>query len=233
MPIAADGQRLDVGAIVSLYTIERTDGTVFRFVPGADEGAVVRYQGNDFFPMPIVMSGLTADGAGPAPRPTMKISGVDAITISTLLGFENLRGARVTRLRTLERWLDDKPTADPLRHWPVDVFRVESLSGRTKTEMAWVLASPLDYDRKKLPGRQVLRDICSWHYRVWNADTESWNYTHATCPYTGNAFFNADDVVVNNAAQDVCSRRLSGCRLRFGNAPIPFGGFAGVGRLAV
>ena len=231
MPIREDGQRLDVGTIVSMFTVEHTDGTVFRFVPGSKDGLVVRYQGHEYLPLPIELTGLTADGAGPAARPSMKISGVNSVHTSTLLGFDNLRGAKVTRLRTLERWLDDSPTADPLRHWPVDIFRVESLASRTKTEIAWVLASPLDFDRKRLPGRQVLRDICSWQYRRWTG--EAWDYTNATCPYTGDQYFDNSDGVAGAPAQDVCSRRLSGCRARYGNAPIPFGGFAGVGRVAV
>ena len=84
----------------------------------------------------------------------------------------------------------------------------------------------------RLPGRTVLRDLCAWRYRTW--DGSAWDYSAAECPYTGTAYFDGSDTAVNEAEDDVCSRRLSGCRARFGSGSVslPFGGFAGVLRSA-
>lgn len=94
---------------------------------------------------------------------------------------------------------------------------------------AWQLASPLDLDNKQLPGRQILRDLCAWRYRRWNG--AAFDYGDAECPYTGSTYYDREDNVVAAAKDDACSRRLSGCRLRFDDNQLPFGGFAGVARV--
>ena len=248
--IHADTQRLNPGTIVSLYTLDATaqGGAVLRFSAGSGGGSEAReavvYQGHRYLPLPVAVSGLKQDGAGPAARPTLKISAVNAATTATLLGMDNLRGAQLTRVRTLARYLDGAAEADPTRHWPPEIYRVEALMSRTKTELSWRLASPLDYDRKKLPGRQILRDVCAWSYRRW--DGKAFDYSEVLCPYVGDRYFNARDQAVSDPAKDRCSRRLSGCRARYSHRltfsngqqvqridPLPFGGFPGVGRLQV
>jgi lambda family phage minor tail protein L len=80
----------------------------------------------------------------------------------------------------------------------------------------------------QLPRRQVLRDTCLHTYRVWNGT--AFDYSRATCPYTGSATFAADDTVSDNA-HDRCSRLVSGCKERFGEtAVLPTRAFPGVAR---
>lgn len=229
--MSADEQRLAVGKIVTLYKIDATaiNGGVLRYTPGDAGGDPVSFGASAYTPLPIKMSGLKYDGSGPPPRPSLTVGAANNTIILALLRVDNLRGAAVTRIRTLERYLDGQPGADGNKHWPKEIYLVEGLASRTRREVSWTLASPLDYDRVKLPGRQILRDVCAWEYRQW--DGAQWNYAQATCPYTGGNFFNASDEAVNTAAEDKCSRRLSGCRKRFPATDLPFGGFVGAGRL--
>ena len=229
--IATDQQRPDVGTMVNLYTLDATaqGGAVYRFVPGPFDGAAVTYQGHRYSPLPITLTGLHYSGEGAAARPRLTVSALDQSIVAALLGTDHLRGATVTRLRTLSRYLDGEADADPARHWPAEVYRIEQLVQHDPDEVVWQLASTLDFDRKQLPGRQVLRDVCSWTYRVW--DGTQWDYTHATCPYTGSRYFNREDQAVTTPADDDCSQRVSGCRARFPNGELPFGGFIGVARV--
>ncbi|MDD9822317.1 MAG: phage minor tail protein L [Gammaproteobacteria bacterium] len=244
-------QDLAPGEIVTLYELDNTvnGGRRLRYTPAVDAAAApsraVQFGGHTYLPLPVEMRGFKRAVDGPVARPELRISAVNAETTALLLGADNLRGARVTRFRTLAQFLDRRPTADATRRFGEEIWRVEKLTRRAKDEVVWQLASPLDFDAKKLPGRQVLRDLCPWQYRRWDAGANNnagaWDYSEAQCPYTGLAYFNAKDQPVVHAREDQCSRRLSGCLRRYprpsssapGDTPLPFGGFPGVGRLRV
>ena len=231
MTIREDEQRLNLTAIVDLYEIDATGigGNVHRFVPGPWNGDPVRYEGVEYTPTPVELEGVRFGGSLSG-RPTLRLSRLDAVVAgAALVGTEHWRGATVSRLRTLTRYLDGEPDADPNRHWPKEIWLIEKLLRADKATVAWQLASPLDIGGRQLPGRQIVRDVCNWRYREWRAG--AWNYARAQCPYTGANYFDADDNAATDAADDVCSRRLSGCRARFPGQAIPFGGFLGVGRI--
>ena len=233
MSIRADEQRLDVGTVVELFEIDASavGGNRHRFVPGPWNGAPVTYDKVVYTPTPVALTGLGYSLAGPAPRPTLCISRLNAAIANAAVGTERWRGAKLTRLRTLARYLDGQPQADPERHWPAEIWIVERCASATKGEVVWQLASPLDLGGRTLPGRQIIRDSCAWRYREWNVSEEEWDDTHAECPYKGSNHFDAADKAVTDAENDVCSRRLSGCKARFPDDDIPFGGFLGVGRV--
>ena len=76
-----------------------------------------------------------------------------------------------------------------------------------------------DSPNKKVPQRQLIGNICQWAYRS------------SECSYTGSNYWKADDTVASTLAQDVCGKRLSSCKLRFGaNGDLPYGSFPTAGR---
>ena len=235
MTIRTDQQAAHVGRIVSLYTIDATGigGKLHRFVAGRWRGADVTFDGDTYTATPIAVDGIEYGGDGVVARPTLTLSRLDEALVSAILGADNWRGATFTRLRTLAKYVDGEPDADPTRRWPLDVYRIESRSKETKTEIEFQLASPLNFDKKQLPGRQVLRDVCPWQYRAWDSDAGKFVYAddEVACPYKGNKYFSADDKPVSAAAQDDCSHSPSGCLKRYPDRVLPFGGFIGVGRL--
>ena len=231
MTVRTDAQRLDVGTVVELFEIDAqgVGGGRHRFVPGPRNGAAVTYKGQAYTPTPVTLSGLRYAAGGVAPGPTLRVSRLDAAVASAALGTSIWRGAKLVRLRTLARYLDGEPEADPNRHWPAETWRLDALDSADQTEMVWRLASPPELEAQTLPGRQILRDVCAWRYR--ERDGAAWDYTRAQCPYTGADHFDATDNPVTEPEKDACSRRLSGCQLRFPDQALPFGGFAGVGRV--
>ena len=235
MSIRADQQAAHLGHVVSLYTIDATPvgGRIHRFVPGKWGGGDVVYGGHTYTATPIEVEGIAYGGDGAVARPRLTLARLDEALVSAILATDHWRGARFDRLRTLGQYLDGEPESDPHRHWPPDVYRIERREKETKTEIVFLLASPLDFDEQQLPGRQVLRDLCGWQYRRWDADTNRFVYAHAdvACPHTGTSYFDAEDNAVSDPAKDTCSGRASGCLSRFPDRVLPFGGFIGVGRL--
>ena len=77
------------------------------FDQGGTYGNVV-FDGNEYIRFPIEADGFAYDGKM-LPRPTIKISNIlgTITTILSISGFPGLEGAKVTRIRTLERYLDD------------------------------------------------------------------------------------------------------------------------------
>lgn len=80
--------------------------------------------------LPITAEGFELTGKGTLPRPKLAVSNI-AGTISTLLTTlpEGLQGAKVTRIRTLGRYLDAvnfpgsvNPTADPYAEFPAGLL---------------------------------------------------------------------------------------------------------------
>lgn len=248
--IRADEQRLAVGTVVSLYAIDASaqGGGVLRFAPGPWNGARIVYAGVSYAAAPIRVRGVGSGGDGAANRPRLEVGRLDSAVAAALVGADQWQGAKVTRLRTLERYLDGAPEADPERHWPLDVWWIERLAEDAPESITWQLAGAVDLDSAMLPGRQMLADCCHWRYRRWDptggaGGAGAWDYSEAECPYTGSAnsgagggpYYNAQDEQLTGQAarpqDDVCSRRISGCRARFPDSALPFGGFVGLGRL--
>ena len=68
-----------------------------------------------------------------------------------------------------------------------------------------------------LPRRQVIQSTCVFRYRG------------PECGYVG-VFVDLEDNRTPYRIEDACSKRLSSCRVRFDNQPLPFGGFPGARR---
>lgn len=110
------------------------------------------------------------------------------------------------------------PTADPAAAFPDDIYFVDRKSAETRDAVEFELASSFDVAGVQLPRRQIIQNVCIWKYRG------------AECGYTGTSYFNAVDQPVGSAGLDVCGKRLSSCKARFGaNAPLPFGSFPSAG----
>jgi lambda family phage minor tail protein L len=108
--------------------------------------------------------------------------------------------------------------ADATAEFADDIFLIDRKTTETRDVVEFELAAALDVAGVQLPRRQIIQNVCTWRYRG------------GECGYTGTAYFNATDVSVAGAGQDVCGKRLSSCKARFGaNAPLPFGSFPAAG----
>jgi lambda family phage minor tail protein L len=220
-------------AIIELFelqlntTIQGTS-TLYRFHAGVNltgsNGDVV-WAGNSYLRFPIEADGFEYSGNGQLPRPKIRVSNILG-TITAIILTTPLEGAKVTRIRTMARYLDavnfaggvnPYGTPDPASEWPREVYYIDRKSTETRDVVEFELAAAFDLQGVRAPKRQCISNICQWVYRS------------AECSYSGSSYFTENDVATT-LANDVCGKKLSSCKARFGStAQLPFGSFPGVG----
>lgn len=220
MSITGDIQQLEPGKLIELYEVDCTliGGDMLRF-HGHLQSTSIFWQGNEYKPWPIQCAGFERTSDAQQPQPTLTVADISG-TISALCVFlDDMAGAKVTRHRTLAKYLDasnfpdGNPTADPTAEMGIEIWRIEQKSDEQPgVQVEFTLSSPLDFGGQQLPSFQII-PICQFDYRG------------PYCGYTGSAYFDANDNPVDDPALDVCSLKTSGCECRFGvNNPLPFGG---------
>lgn len=233
MTIEESKQSLSPGRRVELFDFDASaiGGEVYHFVSCFVEEHPIWWRGILYTPIPIKASGFEVSGKGMLPTPTLQISNILLLpgTIINSLG-DPLR-AKVTRWVTFEQYLDTGSTPSANDYIDPQVFYVERKVNQNRVFVEFELASAMDQQGRQLPKRQVLRDMCPLVYRKYNSTTAEFDYSQATCPYAGNAFYKHNGDSTTNPALDVCGKRLLECKKRFGNNPLPFGGFPAVSRI--
>lgn len=230
MSVNAAIQHSNPGAELRLYDIDMTSigGGVLRYVPGNLGGGPVRWKGNQYIPLPIDADGFEKAGQGSLPTPTLTVAR-DTLIAAAVVTFDDLRGARVIRWRTFTQYLDGASSADPNQHFAPDIFRIERKVKSNKMMIQWELSADLDQQGKQIPGRVALKNTCTWIYRFWNGGSFTYSSSPHACPYAGAAMFEFNGTVTSDPSKDRCGKRLSDCRARFGNVPLPISAFPGIG----
>lgn|SRR5574343_1156477 len=220
----------NAGALVELFVLDATaqGGSVLRFHAGTNglQQPVV-WQGETYTPMPIEASGFDCNGQS-LPRPKVRVANVTGSISSLVRLYDDLLGAKLTRKRTMAKFLDAvnfpggiNPSADSSSYLPDELYYVAQKVREDKILVEFELGSPLDLRGVTLPRRTIIGPVCGWR-----------QYRGEGCGYAGPPVADAYDNPTTNPALDVCSRKLSGCKMRFGdNAVLPFGGFPGAGLL--
>jgi lambda family phage minor tail protein L len=169
------------------------------------------WAGQTYLRWPIEASGFEYNGQGQLPRPTLRV-GNWMWTITALIETlpNGLEGAKVSRIRTLARYLDAvnfpggvNPHSDPTSEFPREVFYIDRKATENIEVVEFEMCAAFDLAGVRAPKRQCISNICQWKYR------------ENECPYVGNAYFDANDNPVGTLAQDVCGKRLSSCEARF------------------
>lgn len=230
--ISRANQSLDPGDRVELYTIDLTpmgENMVWNFSPHGE----CKFQGVNYVAFDVQTEGFEWNGQGGLPQPKLRLSNTQRSFGGLTLQYQDLIGAKFIRLRTYKQFLDDQPLADADAYFSPDIYVIDQKTAHNKTYIEWTLAASMDQQGRQIPGRQVLRDLCLWRYRVWNEALGQFDYTKVQCPYSGTPSFDADGNEVA-PAQDECGRTITACKLRFGaKAVLPYGGFPGVARIRV
>jgi lambda family phage minor tail protein L len=221
--LAQDVQALAPGSIVELFEVDLTPfgGELLRFHAGTNDlSSNVTWNGQAYTAFPVMASGFEFSGQGQMPRPKMVVSNVVGSITALVLQYEDLVGAKVTRRRTLAKYLDavnfagGNAAADPTAEFPADIYYIDRKSVETNELVEFELAPAMDVTGVMLPRRQIIQNICPWRYRG------------AECSYTGTNYFDTNDASVGSLGLDACGKRLSSCKLRFGQyGELPFGGF--------
>lgn len=200
----------------------------FRAGPGVE---TIAFKGNEYAAIPIEAVGFAFTAKGKMPQPTLRVGNAHLLLQGHVNLLGDLAGAEVTRLKTYEKYLDDRPSADPEMHYPEEVYRIDQKTAHNKQMIEWKLASVVDQRGTKLPRAQVQAVYCDHVYRRFDDGTMQFNYSEATCPYVGSAVFDAQGNVAASDALDVCGKQRRDCALRFPNDPLPTHAFFGAGRL--
>ncbi|SDR19211.1 lambda-like phage minor tail protein L [Paraburkholderia fungorum] len=220
MTITADIQQLEPGRLIELFEVDCTaiGGDMLRF-HGHLQSTSIFWQGNEYKPWAIQASGFEHTSDAQQPEPTLTVGNVGGTISALCVYLDDMVGAKVTRHRTLSKYLDavnfpdGNPSADPAEEMPIELWYVEQKSSETNVEIEFTLSSALDFGGQQLPARQIA-SLCQFEYR------------DAYCGWTGTTYFTIDDQATDNPALDKCSKRISGCECRFGvNEPLSFGGF--------
>lgn len=228
-------QSASPSAIIELFELQLVSAihgssTLYRYHAGtnglATNGNIV-WAGNTYQAYPIEAEGFEWSGTGQLPRPKIRVSNILGTMTAILLTLsDGLEGAKVTRIRTMARYLDAinftggvNPYGTPssTSEWPREIYYIDRKTVETRDVVEFELAAAFDLAGVRVPRRQCISNICQWTYRS------------AECSYTGTSYFNENDTATT-LANDVCGKRVSSCKARFGaTATLPFGSFPGVG----
>ena len=225
-------QGFEPGDMVVLFEVDATSigGSILRFTSTAWETQNIVFDGDTYVAVDVEADGFEWSGQGALPMPKLRISNANKVASAAVIQYGDLLGATVRRIRTFRQFLDNGSDPDPTATFPIDVFRVERKAAHNKVFIEWELAAAMDQQGRKLPGRQVLKDACTHRYRIPDGQG-GFIYTNATCPYTGTSYFD-ENGVATTADMDKCGKRLSDCRLRFGqNGVLPTRAFPGVAQV--
>jgi lambda family phage minor tail protein L len=240
MTILTDVRQLYVGEIVDLYEIDLSTAGftgVLYMTPSEQLGNEIVYGGNIYTARPIVMAGFDRSSQAQPPEPTLTLSNVDKGGNALLLSYGNLIGAKVTRRRTLSKYLDNLPdgTPNPLASWAdqfvPEIWFIEQKTDDNRTYVQWRMKSILDLDGIEIPARRVLKSFCERVYRVADPD-QAGAFKYATtraCPYSGASSWDrfGDPCPPD---QDECDKTHKGCALRFPNGLVTWA-FPGADRI--
>ena len=177
----SDLQNINPTAIIELFTIQLNNAmhgsnTLYRFHNGVNlnaNGEVV-WAGNSYLRFPIQCSGFEFGSTGTLPRPQISISNIFG-TITAIMQDVNkttvgndLNGAKLTRIRTLAKYLDaanftggTNPfgTPDPTAEFPQEIYFLDRKVTETRDIVTWEAQSALDLINVKLPQRIATKDI--------------------------------------------------------------------------
>ena len=223
--IAAELQKAGPSAVIELFELQLVQSLhgsadVYRFHAGTNGLNVsVTWAGNNYRRYPVEATGFEYTGNGQLPRPTLRVANVDSlisavlIVVNTANPGNDLTGAKLTRIRTMARFLDavnfdggTNPygTPDPTAEFPREVYYIDRKAVESRDIVEFELSSALDLAGVRAPKRQTIANVCQWVYRS------------AECGYNGSNYYDVNDQPVGSLALDVCGKRLNSCKRRFG-----------------
>ena len=176
-------QSIAPSSIIELFELQlntaiQGNNTIYRFHAGTNaistNGDIV-WAGNTYQAFPIEADGFEYSGKGTLPRPKIRCSNILG-TITAILASlpRGLEGAKVTRIRTLARYLDavnfpgvvnPYGTPDSTSEFPREIFYVDRKTTETRDVVEYELAAAFDIAGVRAPKRQCISNICQWVYK--------------------------------------------------------------------
>jgi phage-related protein len=238
----SDLQSVAPSAVIELFQLELNVpqhgvDEIYYFHAGVsiDASADIIWNGKTYLAFPIEATDFEYTGTGSLPRPKLQISNIFG-TITAIMASlpSGLEGAKVTRIRTLARYLDGA-------NFPVSgsILLTEDNDALLLEDGGSILLEPINstedltaefpreiyyIDRKAAENRDLIEFELASAFDLVGARAPKrqcvsnvcqWEYRKAGCGYAGNAYFSANDQPVAAVGQDICGKRLSSCEARF------------------
>lgn len=228
--IDAQVNKLKPGTPIDLFMLNLTpigSPVVFYFHDGVKVGGTILFQGQEYTPWPIVVEGFEKRGSGAENRPKVSISNYQGAITQQVLALDDLVNAEVRRIRTLSQYLTPPDAGVPdSTKFSEEMYFIEQKTYEDSLVVEFELSTAMDFLDKELPGRIAVANACPWQYKsTSNGSGCSWPGTNPA------KWYDRQGTPVLDQSSDVCGKRLSDCKLRFGeNEPLDFGGFPSLGR---
>ncbi|EJL90212.1 phage minor tail protein L [Pantoea sp. GM01] len=224
-----DGTAFDVAEVLRFhaYNIPHTEAEII--AAGGDETKLpaksIWWQGAEYKAWPCKIEGMESSTTGSSAQPKLTVANLDGSITALCLAYDDMLQAKVSIHDTLAQYLDAKnfaggnTAADPTQE-KLKVFYIDSKSTETKTQVEFMLSSPMDLQGLMIPTRQ-LHSLCTWCIRGKYRSGDG-------CDYAGTRYFDKFNNPVDDPSLDECSGTLTGCKKRYGeNNELSFGGFPG------
>jgi lambda family phage minor tail protein L len=206
--------------VLELNTLQHGVSDTYRFHAGSnlnDNGELI-WAGQSYLRFPVEAEDFEYSGNGQLPRPKIRVGNILGTITAILLTLpRGMEGAKLTRIRTLARYIDGgnfpggtNPygTPDPTAEFPREIYYVDRKTIETRDVVEFELAAAFDLAGVRAPKRQCIANMCQWVYK----STE--------CSYTGGL--------------PSCTKTLDDCKAHFGTtAELPFGSYPGIGTFFV
>ena len=217
MSLPADVQSLEPDNPVVMFIFDGTlaGADTYYFHPYGN--GVILFQGVEYEPWNIKADGFELSGNS-SPSPKLQMENVSGFIGALCEAYNDLTGCKITRKRTLAKYLDNGPDGGPGEEFPPEIWYIEQKTAENKEYVEFELSSALDFQGVQLPRRQIIQNYCPWRYRG------------SECGYLGPPVADEFDIITTDASKDRCGKRMQSCFLRFGeDNEIPFGGFPAAG----
>lgn len=225
--LGRDLENLTIGAQVELYTFDiraqypLASPGLFYFTNTKDAyGADIKFNGITYTAIPIQASGFEQSATGGLPTPQVSLANVNYGMSTLCQQYADFRGCILTRIVTLEDYIDTGKTPNAFAIRSTDVFKIAQKVEESPQIVTFKLLSALDLENVQIPRGTIQANFCIATYR--NAESG--------CPYAGGAVSDYLDAPTANLLLDDCGHRLSSCKMRFGAIEtIPYNAFPGAG----
>jgi lambda family phage minor tail protein L len=225
MTIELDIHKLEPSGEINLYSIDLNSigvGQTYYFYAGSEaDGSPISFQGNDYNPWYVKVTGMEKRGMGASARPAAEIGNFGHLITDLCRLYQDLVGVTVRRRRTLAKYV-----ANNSAQYYDEFYLIERRAEEHGDYVKFELSSPLDFLDKQLPGLVMIATMCTHRYKsAVGGSGCSWPGTNPAKWY--DRFGNS----VGSSTLDVCGKRLDDCKLRFGAyAELDYGGNPGLGR---
>jgi len=176
-------QSLNPSAIIELFVIELSsslhgttvgssgESNIFRFHAGSNLNVnkKIIWDQKEYLRFPIEATGFSFQ-RGQQPRPKLIVSNATSLISALLLQVNkttagnDLTGAKVTRIRTLAKFIDavnfadgQNSTADPTAEFPREIYTIDRKASENRFVVEFELAMPTDLAGITIPKRQCTR----------------------------------------------------------------------------